>query len=53
MEIPEINNLDIGVRNIDVNQINIQPVNDWLIRKSANGASNLSTCNKCGWNTYC
>ena len=32
MEIPEINNLDIGIRNIDVNQINIRPVNDWLIR---------------------
>ena len=32
MEIPEIGNLDIGVRNIDVNQINIRPVNDWLIR---------------------
>ena len=32
MEIPEINNLDIGIRNIDINQINVQPVNDWLIR---------------------
>ena len=32
MEIPDISNLDVGIRNIDVNQINIQPVNDWLIR---------------------
>jgi len=32
MPIPDIGNLDIGVPNINLNQINIQPVNDWLIR---------------------
>ena len=53
MEIPEINNLDIGIRNIDVNQINIRPVNDWLIKNPPMALPIYPPVNKCGWNSYC